>query len=339
MPAALVAVSLIARAVPVSGLAHLVLAVGAPYLAVASLISLAVVLWRRRTVAVLAAVLLAVAAVGVQVSWYWLGRAPTVGEHVEVRVLMANINRGQVDAAQFVEAASSNADIVTVAELTPEAVRRITAAGIGRDFPHAHLIPGPEAEGIGIWSRYPLTALWERPGADFVIAARARVPGVRVPPVIASMHIFSPVADGSNNVDRWRSDLVSAGSRLDDLAAAAGQGSVIVGGDFNSTPDVKQFRDLLTDGYRDAVEQSGSGFAPTFPADAWFPPLITIDHVLTRGAVATSAPTIGVAGTDHRLVAATVEVPTGQYAPLWLSTARAVLSAISKSATIDQFST
>lgn len=310
--AASVAGSLIARAVPVSGLAHLVLAVGAPYLAVVSLIASAVVLWRRRTVVVLAAAVLAVAAVGVQVSWYWLGRAPRVGEHVEIRVLMANIDRGQVDAAQFVEAAGSNADVITVAELTPEAARRITAAGIGRDFPHAHLIPGPEAEGIGIWSRYPLTALWERPGADFVIAARARVPGVRVSPVVASMHIFSPVADGADNVGRWRSDLGSAGSRLDDLAVAAGEGAVIVGGDFNSTPDVKQFRDLLTDGYRDAVEQSGSGFAPTFPADAWYPPVITIDHVLTRRAAATSVRTISVAGSDHRLLAASVEVPTGQ---------------------------
>lgn len=306
------AVSLIVRAVPVSGLADLVLAVGAPYVAVGSLISLGAVLWRRRTVAVLAAVILALAAVGVQVSWYWLGRAPTVGEHVEVRVLMANINRGQVDADQFVEAASNSADVITVAELTPEAVRRITTAGIGRDFPHAHLMPGPEADGIGIWSRYPLTALWERPGADFVIAARARVPGVRVPPVIASMHIASPIADRADTADRWRSDLVSAGSRLDDLAAAAGEGSVIVGGDFNSTPDVKQFRDLLTDGYRDAVEQSGSGFAPTFPADTWLPPVIAIDHVLTRRAAATSVRTIGVAGTDHRLVAATVLVSTGQ---------------------------
>lgn len=306
------AASLIARAVPVSGWWHLVLAVGAPYVAVASLIGLAVVLWHRRTVAVLAAVLLAVAAVGVQVSWYRLGRTSNVGEHVQIRVLMANINRGQVDAAQFVEAATRDADVITVAELTPEAVRRITAAGIGREFPHSHLMPGPEAEGIGIWSRYPLTALWERPGADFILAARARVPGVRVAPVVASMHIFSPVADRSDTVKQWRSDLGRARSRLDDLATAAGEGSVIVGGDFNSTPDVRQFRDLLTNGYRDAVEQSGSGFAPTFPADAWFPPVLTIDHVLTRRAAATSVRTIGVAGSDHRLVAATVRVPTNQ---------------------------
>lgn len=308
----LLAVSLIARLRPVSGLPSLALAVGAPYIAVAGFLGLAVAFWRRRTVPVLAALLLAAAAVAVQVSWYCLGRPSRVAENVEIRVLMANINRGQVDATQFVDAAGRNADVITVAELTPEAVRRITAAGIGRNFPHSHLLPGPEAEGIGIWSRYPLSVLWERPGADFVIAARARVPGVRIPPVLAGMHLFSPVADRADNVDRWRADLGSARSRLDDLAAAAGQGSVIVGGDFNSTPDVKQFRDLLTNGYRDAVDQSGSGFAPTFPADAWYPPVITIDHVLTRRAAATSVRTITVAGTDHRLVAATVEVPAGQ---------------------------
>lgn len=51
---------------------------------------------------------------------------------------------------------------------------------------------------------------------------------------------------------------------------------------------MQQFRDLLTDGYHDAVEQTGSGFAPTYPSDTWFPPVITIDHALTRNAVASS---------------------------------------------------
>ena len=71
---------------------------------------------------------------------------------------------------------------------------------------------------------------------------------------------------------------------MDDFADAAGPAAVIVAGDFNSTPDMRQFRDLLTNGYRDAVEQTGAGFAPTFPSRTWHPPLITIDHVLTRQA-------------------------------------------------------
>ncbi|MEI8082722.1 MAG: hypothetical protein WCI74_12845 [Actinomycetes bacterium] len=69
---------------------------------------------------------------------------------------------------------------------------------------------------------------------------------------------------------------------------------------------MRQFRDLLTDGYRDAVEQTGSGLAPTFPADTWLPTVITIDHVLTRNAVASSIMAIHVAESDHRF-------PTGKH--------------------------
>jgi len=64
-----------------------------------------------------------------------------------------------------------------------------------------------------------------------------------------------------------------------------------------------------TEGYRDAVEQTGSGFAPTFPSDAWYPPLLTIDHVLIRNAAARSVRAVDVAGADHRALLVTVRVP------------------------------
>ena len=100
-----------------------------------------------------------------------------------------------------------------------------------------------------------------------------------------------------------------AKTQLDNFAAAAGPGAVIVGGDYNSTPDMRQFRDLPTDGYHDAVEQTGSGFAPTFPSDTWFPPVITIDHVLTRNAIASLIMTTDVPGSDHRSLLANIAVP------------------------------
>ena len=105
--------------------------------------------------------------------------------------------------------------------------------------------------------------------------------------------------------------MAGAKAQLANFAADAGPGAVIIGGDYNSTPDMRQFRDLLTDGYRDAVEQLGAGFAPTFPSNRWYPPLITIDHILTRNAAASSIRTIEVLGSDHRALLATIEVPTG----------------------------
>ena len=48
---------------------------------------------------------------------------------------------------------------------------------------------------------------------------------------------------------------------------------------------------------------------PTFPADGWLPPLIAIDHVLTRNCVATTVTTAGLPGSDHRALFATIRIP------------------------------
>lgn len=93
------------------------------------------------------------------------------------------------------------------------------------------------------------------------------------------------------------------------FADAAGPGAVIVAGDFNCTPDMRQFRDLISNGYRDAVRQTGAGFAPTFPSHPVLPPLITIDHVLTRNAAASSIRTIDLRGSHHRALMSTIDVP------------------------------
>ena len=112
----------------------------------------------------------------------------------------------------------------------------------------------------------------------------------------------------ADNVD-WRQGMAGAKEQLNFFARAAGPAAVIIGGDYNSTPDLRQFRDLLTNGYHDAVEQTGAGFAPTYPSDTWHPPIIVIDHVLTRNAAAASIRTLDIPGSDHRALLATIEVP------------------------------
>jgi endonuclease/exonuclease/phosphatase (EEP) superfamily protein YafD len=96
---------------------------------------------------------------------------------------------------------------------------------------------------------------------------------------------------------------------LNHFADIGGPAAVIAVGDFNSTHDMRQFRDLLTSGYRDAVEQTGAGWSPTFPSRSSHPPLITIDHVLTRNAAASSIKTVYIPGSDHRALLATIQAP------------------------------
>jgi endonuclease/exonuclease/phosphatase (EEP) superfamily protein YafD len=96
---------------------------------------------------------------------------------------------------------------------------------------------------------------------------------------------------------------------LEEAAKSASEGSVIVAGDVNSTADMREFRQLLGNGYNDASEQAGAGMTATFPADVLLPPFLGIDHILTRECTATLVRTVTVPGSDHRAMVADIELP------------------------------
>ena len=97
---------------------------------------------------------------------------------------------------------------------------------------------------------------------------------------------------------------------MSELAASVGAGCAIVAGDFNSTPDMREFRSLLRDGFQDASQQAGAGFNRTYPANGRvLPPIIAIDHVLTFQCSATSAETTALPGSDHRGLMSRLEIP------------------------------
>jgi endonuclease/exonuclease/phosphatase (EEP) superfamily protein YafD len=96
----------------------------------------------------------------------------------------------------------------------------------------------------------------------------------------------------------WRTEIARLHTLLDRLSS---DGPVAVAGDFNATTDHAQFRALLDPGYRDAADEAGAGYLPTYPNDRWYGPVIGIDHVLIRGGLsATSAATLDLPGSDHR---------------------------------------
>ena len=283
------AVALVFRAQPVTSMPRLVLSVGSTFVPLIALAGLLAALLARRVVLAAIGVVLVTATAAIQLNWYYVARPVTVADHAEVRVLSSNLRYGRADPAFFVPFAAQHADVITVAELTEESIAAFTRAGIGEAFPYSHLLPAPGAGGIGLWSRYPLTPVpLQRHAGVTMPASRVRVPGVRLAPLVASVHVYSPVAGDQNTVEDWSNGMAGAKAQLDNFAKAAGPAAVIIGGDYNSTPDMRQFRDLLTNGYRDAVEQIGAGFAPTFRSDIALPPVITIDHVLTRNAAASA---------------------------------------------------
>src|ERR1044071_7836692 len=86
----------------------------------------------------------------------------------------------------------------------------------------------------------------------------------------------------------------------------------LLAGDFNATLDHQQLRDLLSgaNGYVDAADATGNGYATTWPAGRDLPPEITIDHILIDPRMRADDVSIHVIpGSDHRAILATVTVP------------------------------
>ncbi|MGB3480764.1 MAG: endonuclease/exonuclease/phosphatase family protein [Mycobacterium sp.] len=298
------------RARPLTNVVELVLAIGSPYIPLIALTGLALAALARQKILSALAVVVLTATLSVQLPWYYSAQPLAIGDHAEIRVLSSNLRLGQADPLSFVTLATQSADVITVSELTPSAVERFDRAGLGDVFPYSANIPAHGAGGIGLWSRYPITVVPPgRPEYYGISAVRIDVPGVRFHPLVASVHVMSPVASRRDTVTDWRIGIAAVKVAINALAVGAGPAAMIVAGDFNSTPDQRQFRDLMTNGFRDSVEQSGAGFSPTFPSRTWHPPLLTIDHILTRNAAASSIRTIYIPGSDHRALLATIEVP------------------------------
>jgi endonuclease/exonuclease/phosphatase (EEP) superfamily protein YafD len=266
---------------------------------VASVLLLAAARWWSGT-AVAGA--LTVVLVLTQVPLY-LGSAPPEGPSTEVTVMTVNLHYGGGDAATVVRLARDlDVDVLALEELTPGSRAAMEAAGLDELLPHSVAHPQGGPGGNGLWSRFPLAALpmpdgFRRPP----VAAQMDVDGQTV--FLAAVHPTSPYP--SNTVE-WSAEL----GRLETWLAPI-EGPIVVAGDFNATYDHRPFRDVLASGLRDAAEQVGAGFLPTYPAGRRRIPLvITIDHVLSGGGiVAVEVRRIDVAGTDHAGLVAVLAVP------------------------------
>ena len=138
-----VAVSLVARRQPVSTIPRLILSVGSTFVPMVAVLGLILAVASRRILLSILAVFLLAIIAAVQASWYYVARPTDVGAHKDIRVLSSNLRYGRAEPVSFVALAKSSADVITVAELTPEAVGRFNQAGIAETFPHSLLIPAP----------------------------------------------------------------------------------------------------------------------------------------------------------------------------------------------------
>jgi endonuclease/exonuclease/phosphatase (EEP) superfamily protein YafD len=296
------AVAFTVRYVPITNRIVLGIVALAPYLMLGAPLSLVVFGLARHWIFAAAAAALTAATAAVQLPRYIANHAAA---GVNVRFVSANLRYGRADPHAVVQLAKKHADILAVQELTPEKADRLSAEGLDQTFPHKALRAREGPAGVGIWSRYPIeqSAVDERFWLG-LLTAHLRIPGEKVPAVVVATHMSAPWPEP---IAGWRANLNLLSTTLRQIAAST-PGPIIVGGDLNATADMREFRQLLRDGYHDAAEQAGAGVTRTHPADIVVPPVFAVDHILTRGCTATSVRTLQVPGSDHRALAADIDV-------------------------------
>lgn len=270
-----------------------------PYVAAAGVVLAALIALFRRWGSAIVVLALAFA-LGLMLLPRVFGDAQPGTGGPELRVLSVNLYFGEADAESVVQLVrEQNVDVLSLQELTPEAVARLDAAGLGEYLPNQLFEPMPGADGSGIAARQPLTGLTLAEGSTFQQpSASVALPG-GVQAEVVVVHPLPPVTRSAT----WRADLRT-------LPRADKAGPVrILAGDFNATLDHAEFRDVLDRGYVDAADQRGEGLVATWPQERTAPP-VTLDHVVvdTRVAV-TGFEAFDVRGGDHRAVLACLRFP------------------------------
>lgn len=275
-----------------------------PVLILAGMIGLLVVAGARRWI--LTAVAAVIVAVGV------ISQAPFyVGDSdardSDVAVMQANIYLGRADVGALAQTVrDEGVDVLTVVELTEAALRGFQSSELAELLPYSYTSASEGGTGVGIFSRYPLS--------NAKVLDHYRLGNLRVETDIpghgrVAVYALHPLPPWPEPAWHWNSEIGRLGSTL-----AAEKLPTIIGADMNSTPDHRPFRDLLRGSSHadspqlvDAAEHVGAGWTPTYPANSAVPPLLAIDHILTRGGpTPTSFRTVTLSGSDHRAVIATV---------------------------------
>ncbi|KZB83364.1 endonuclease/exonuclease/phosphatase family protein [Amycolatopsis regifaucium] len=219
------------------------------------------------------------------------------GKHV--RVLASNMLGGRADPGKIVGYVKEHqVDVLSLTEMTPEAVTKLERAGLFEILPFHVLHPAAWASGSGLVSKYPLTPL-KLTGASNSKQPSASIDlgdGVRIE--VVAVHPAAPMWDRHVWVDEAK-----------DLPYADAEHDIrILAGDFNASVDHALFRELLTRGYVDAADQVGKALTGTW-TNGMVPP-VPIDHVLAdkRAAIA-DFEVLEMPGSDHDAVYAEVVLP------------------------------
>ncbi|MDS1115664.1 endonuclease/exonuclease/phosphatase family protein [Gordonia westfalica] len=214
----------------------------------------------------------------------------------EFTVVSANLlfGGGDIGALEKI-VADADPDMVSLQEVTPEALERLRGSEIARRLPNEFAIPYPQAAGTALFAKRALSDQFNIPDTILHnLQARTDLPGAPGTHVLA----IHPAAPLWGKKDGWFHDM----DILADHFAKLPEGRVLAIGDFNSTWNHATYRKLLSNGLVDGTDMAGAGFLPTYPTDKRIGnrPLVAIDRVILRGFVPTSMDSRHLPGSDHR---------------------------------------
>jgi endonuclease/exonuclease/phosphatase family metal-dependent hydrolase len=232
------------------------------------------------------------------------GKNPTTG--VRVQMMTSNMRLGEADPNAIVQLVRDHdIDVLAVQEFTPEAEAGLKTAGLDQLLPYSSLAAETGATGSGLYSRFPITDPGvSRNGGGFNQAYGTVTPPGAQPLLVESAHPAAPYSVAA--LKDWHADLLA-----EPHADPNGTARVLLG-DFNSTLDHAELRNLVAHGYRDAASTVGQGLVPTwglYHGPRYLPP-ITIDHVLVDERIGVREVQVHrIPRSDHRSVLAWLTVP------------------------------
>jgi endonuclease/exonuclease/phosphatase (EEP) superfamily protein YafD len=192
----------------------------------------------------------------------------------------------------------TDADVVAVEELTTWMVDEAGKQGATDRYPYWFGLPTRDGDGIGFWSRFPISGQFIHRYGHPALEVTLDVYGHPL-----QFWLVHPVNKnlGSANSE-WDSSV-----RQVAIDTAAAVGPTLVLGDFNSTLGHPVLRNMLHNDYREVHSWLGHGLSPSWPMDRLLlPPLFRIDHAFVRGGVApVGVRELEVPGSDHRGFVAT----------------------------------
>jgi len=167
-------------------------------------------------------------------------------------------------------------------------------------YPHRVHRAAANADGMLLWSRFPLTdAEWPTTDSRPWVIATVCPPGGALRVVLA--HNNPPTT--RRGLRGWEPSMEA----VHDAATSPGPPTMIVA-DLNAARWHPPFRRLLDRGWRDAHESVGRGLSVSWPTTGLWPvPFVRLDHALVRADVDIAAvEDFTVPGSDHRAFVVTL---------------------------------